>query len=347
MFGGINRERILEGRKASERLRKVVLNFHKCLFPTKHDSKISSLKFSAEFDVELLLSIIALNREIFRRSDIGFSDSSETIFNEFLNWSLIRGLSPDYIKDDKGIARLFCQLLKAGDVIITFNYDLLIDQALFLSNLWTPLYREHHRIYNSYWNRPFYFQDSQYNKVRDDLLLFEPKLDLIKLHGSLNWLTVTRSFQSSVATLPDDNNDLAMLYNPENSVSYFNSKDIFNYSIDFAQINKDLTIIKPTIGKEYAKWPFANLVKKAMDALNSAKNVYLLGYSMPMYDTISEFLILSVNENAKLRIVNKDKDAEVLKERIARGSKLEWNQIEEFSDGIEEWIKKQIRGSLK
>jgi len=150
-----------------------------------------------------------------------------------------------------------------------------------------------------------------------------------------------------VATLPDDNNDLAMLYNPENSVSYFNSKDIFNYSIDFAQINKDLTIIKPTIGKEYAKWPFANLVKKAMDALNSAKNVYLLGYSMPMYDTISEFLILSVNENAKLRIVNKDKDAEVLKERIARGSKLEWNQIEEFSDGIEEWIKKQIRGSLK
>lgn len=82
-------------------------------------------------------------------------------------------LSPLKIKDEKGILKQFiARHVKKDDVLITFNYDLLLDQALWELSIWTP-YEGYIIIDNL--NIPDGFQK------QDNLIIY------LKLHGSINW----------------------------------------------------------------------------------------------------------------------------------------------------------------
>ncbi|MGB9431839.1 MAG: hypothetical protein WBQ89_06320 [Candidatus Acidiferrum sp.] len=184
------------------------------------------------------------------------------------------------------------KVLKAGDSIITFNYDLALDRELAHTDKWDI--------------------SDGYGFELDTVPRTKSACTLLKLHGSANWRG--ELFQGMTGFLQMSFEERSLGQRPIIQASEFEFLGCSGRSDPKAHgANASIhSLIMPTAKKQFYKqtgvgreWEefWNSLWSQAAAALRSANEVYMIGYSAPEYDTRARNLFAtSINENAKLRV---------------------------------------------
>ncbi|MCW7469594.1 SIR2 family protein [Leptospira kanakyensis] len=171
----------------------------------------------------------------------------------------------------------------SGDTIITFNYDLILEQVL--SELkWDPL--------------AGYCMDFFMPGIDRIYPWVEPKanqLKYLKLHGSLNWQMEKDAFYDvSDKRIFFSLNDLSRPWQDSYQGYYKERYSYYPY------------IIPPLIGKKYENKSIQHLWHISQALLENSKRIFIIGYSLPESDVIAEFMLRDANiSNKEIKIVRK------------------------------------------
>lgn len=163
------------------------------------------------------------------------------------------------------------KLLKEGDTVITFNYDLLIEESFETAELWNPItgygtkFGGHTFSWGRRWRRS---RNHDGNKS---------KIKLLKLHGSINWEVSGRRLNE----------------NPY-SVQGANRKSK-------TWRNQPISILAPGWKKDIEKKPYCDFWKLAGRELSRCKTLVILGYSLPETDLVAKSLFTEVARNRAVR----------------------------------------------
>jgi hypothetical protein len=204
--------------------------------------------------------------------------------------------------------------MERGDAVISFNYDILMDNALRNSNKITdsgyllPLQRVSD---NGYWRRP--------EETTSDVTL-------LKLHGSMNWLHCINC-----------NSYLLMRSEKVGSWDASHPKFCPNCQ-EPASLNR--VIVPPMLTKDYSSQPIDYLWRQAGKCVSRVRDIVILGYSLPPTDFAAEALLriallYSLQKEIHFTIVNPD---ETVFERFSKtfnSSKIEWkSSLEAYLDTL-------------
>lgn len=185
--------------------------------------------------------------------------------------------------------------LAPGDVVISFNYELLMDNALLASKRWFP--------------QDGYGVPCSLLSSRRHFLPDRPpsEIYLLKLHGSFNWLYCPNCKQL-FTELENMDNRLIFKY------SYANKINCPHRSC--RQLLQPI-IIPPTMMKNYRTMPFTHqLWRRARQALGNADHIVIIGYSFPAADFRTKWLFRKAMEQSK-------KSKKVTVVNHAQGDKLQ------------------------
>jgi hypothetical protein len=176
--------------------------------------------------------------------------------------------------------------LGEGDAVISFNYDLLMDNAL----------RQSGKLTDSGYFLPFH-------KVLGDSGWISPQntssnVSMLKLHGSLNWLHCSYC-----------NSYLLTRSEKMGSWSYLKPKNcpICGESNSFLE----RVIVPPLLAKDYSVPPLKYLWNRAIRQLAISKEIVIIGYSFPPTDFGTEALLRwglagDFQKRAHFTVVNPD-----------------------------------------
>lgn len=190
-------------------------------------------------------------------------------------------------KSDKH-AKIINSLVK-GDSIITFNYDLVIEESVEDAHLWNPKYGygvKKTTGLDGAWARGWYGHRDQ---VMDDIL--ESRLQLFKLHGSINW--TIHKYNKSIQLKP------------------------YPYHVERykgAPRTESTAILAPGWMKEVDEKPYASLWREARRRLTECKTIVIVGYSLPETDFFARSLF---SEVVRSRLSRKKKPFDLKQLHIA------------------------------
>jgi hypothetical protein len=207
---------------------------------------------------------------------------------------------------------------------LDFNYDLLLEHEV--RNVsgqqfdlpWDPLCGYGFETEEAGDNFRVFDSDVQ----REALTLrMEPDIEILKPHGSLNWVlpfTGNYLFQDRVPTI----------YLQGGQLAYSNE-----YDIGFQQA---LFIIAPTAQK-YSAFKFVKrIIEREQQAINEAAEIYVIGWSMPASDTNQINLIHDAvrrNNPAQVTVVNYGANVDYFL-RVAKLFAVEPKEIRGFNAGF-------------
>jgi hypothetical protein len=127
--------------------------------------------------LEAVMNYFYLEHQVFSSyNPLGSWNSRMSTLNELLAYALAETLRGSPCRKHSSLARI----MKEGDVVWSFNYDILIDNALLLQDKLSD---------SGYVMRFDYtFDNGSWERTRDT----PSKVVVLKLHGSLNWLRCRR-----------------------------------------------------------------------------------------------------------------------------------------------------------
>lgn len=119
--------------------------------------------------------------------------------------------------------RIF-EALKNGDIVISFNYDLIAESSLYKMGKWSEfngygfycpeiLFEEKKEFFSSIYDAEKYWLDLEECDVKDDL----SKIILLKPHGSINWILREGSRKKELFNLSSFHEELFGIKNHEGS----------------------------------------------------------------------------------------------------------------------------------
>ena len=164
------------------------------------------------------------------------------------------------------IHRKILERVKAGDILITYNYDTVIEESMPDSNcLWTP--RDGYGIgvtgITHNWAKNWLLNHNVPGSEKS-------KIKLLKLHGSINW----KLYQNS---------DVRLKKRPY-VVRARKGWPVFDSA----------AFIPPGWHKRVDRNPFKTLWSQARNSLEACKTLVIVGYSLPDTDLIARALFLEV-----------------------------------------------------
>lgn len=213
------------------------------------------------------------------------------------------------------------RLLIARDSILTFNYDLVIEESFESARLWNPVsgYGIDASGKSGDWCRRW-LENRPVKRPGG-----KSKVQLFKLHGSINWTIYP--------------NQTIRLKPRPYVVRTINRKEAF----------EKISILAPGWNKPIHKNPYKKFWREARLRLEKCKSLVILGYSLPETDLLAKALLAEVvrlrsargnclrelhlcdpNENVKQRFVELFTPA--LK---SRGQIFKYANIQEFADRLE------------
>jgi hypothetical protein len=164
-----------------------------------------------------------------------------------------------------GIHKNILGKLKPDDTIITFNYDLVIEEAFSSARLWNPV--DGYGIQTSGKTKGWAKRWLHDRGYEDE----ESTISFLKLHGSLNWETYA--------------NGTAIRLKPKPYlVSTRDGKTRF----------EKLSILAPGWNKRIDKNPYKKFWREARLQLEKCKTLVILGYSLPETDLLAQSLLAEV-----------------------------------------------------
>jgi len=154
--------------------------------------------------------------------------------------------------------------LTAGDTVVTFNYDVIIEESFETAEFWTPLggYGEDVHGHKLDWARKWFDTRGKTSK--------KSKILLLKLHGSLNWV-LYRNKQVRIKPRPY-------------VVRTRNGNPVRDKS----------SILPPGWNKQIDKNPYNDLWRLTRLRLEKCKSLVIIGYSLPETDLLARGLIAEV-----------------------------------------------------
>ena len=205
-------------------------------------------------------------------------------------------------------------LVSPGDAIVTFNYDLLIEQGLIKQNLWNP--EDGYGI----------GELCESERLPEDLPATQVKL--VKLHGSINWSkgSLFESIDVLVHAADFDN------------TNFFEDIQVESTHPPYHQrYPRNSILIMPSYLKLYDQPYEVQLVSRTLEAARTADEVYMIGYSLPKADITANLIISQIRKDARIIIVNKN-HAKEIKGRLSETYGFEKSNIIQEESDIETWI---------
>lgn len=235
-----------------------VIKFH---FPCFENSNEATFP-----NIENLLTLIKVNEELFdasRESEGNFSREDlkkvrESLLREIYDW--FHELYEES-KNSQWMEKFVQVVRKQNAGIISFNWDLLVDHKLFSKETLSMGYG-----------------------LKGNLMHGGNTPILLKPHGSLNWYE-----ENQIKNITVDKR-----INIFSRSKSGNNVDAFLYPRGItSRIGKNYTplIIPPTYLKDFSRPIFQSLWKRSTDLLSTAKNIYILGYSLPKDDLQARFIL--------------------------------------------------------
>ncbi|HHT9104244.1 MAG TPA: SIR2 family protein [Candidatus Wujingus californicus] len=255
----------------------------------------------------------------------------EEIFKSFQKQILVETI---YKRDKKIIERsqsVVKDLFKQNDVIISLNYDLLLEHLLAKSDIdmWSP-------YGNGYGNS--IEKDGFTNIKNDDSNDYNQQkqnIRILKVHGSFNFYTQninTHEYSSLIDVLINEKHD-----------SFFDRENMFeNVKNKHFCINDKTRNLKTIIVPSYVKLfaenrTFMKLWHEAIDAMKEADVITIIGYRFPREDSMMSFLfscpfIETRKNNLTINILNTSDDEISIKKNIksilqGNPNNIEWQSF--------------------
>jgi hypothetical protein len=196
--------------------------------------------------------------------------------------------------------------LKTGDVVISFNYDILMDNAL----------RNSRKLTDYGYLVPF-------QKAEDA----PSEVTLLKLHGSMNWLHC--SYCGSY-----------FLTRSKKMCEWYVSLPRTCPKCNQSNVYLERVIIPPLLTKDYSTQPMEYLWSEAERQLHRAREIVVIGYSFPHTDFATEALFRiglpwTAQRQTRFTVVNPDKNVFERFSRAFNTPKVEWvNSLDEYLDTL-------------
>jgi len=151
--------------------------------------------------------------------------------------------------------------LKKGDTVITFNYDLVIEESFHGTHVWSPLggYGDDFHGVRSEWCKNWLRRDGGASSISSSIRL-------LKLHGSINW-TLYKTRQVKLKDRP--------------------------FVVRSGRSEK-VSILPPGWNKRIDRSPYKQLWKQARLKLEKCKSLVIIGYSLPETDLLAKALFAEV-----------------------------------------------------
>ena len=231
-----------------------------------HHPGFDPLKFTTFPNVEDLLSEMFVNDQLFHASrqyegkftQKKLREVQQGLLLEIASWfhELSEAVRPQ--KPYQKWLRLFRDKVRKEDAaIISFNWDLVIDQLLFHDEISAESYGFGSRSASS----PI----------------------LLKPHGSLNWYE--QALGQHLLRVKR-----ALIYKGDSEDDSIYAFREFRAPVSSKRVYMPL-IVPPVIVKDFAKPVFKTLWNECTDVLSTAKKVFFLGYSMPTADLHAQFIM--------------------------------------------------------
>lgn len=155
--------------------------------------------------------------------------------------------------------------LEKGDSILTFNYDLLIEESFGTADVWTPVGGYGDKVFGvrSEWCQNWLTK-------RKGMSTTQSKIRLLKLHGSVNW-TVYKTGQIKLKDRP-------FVVRTRGKSAVFET----------------VSILPPGWNKRIDRNPYRRLWREARLKLEQCKTIIIIGYSLPEADLLAKALFAEV-----------------------------------------------------
>jgi len=155
--------------------------------------------------------------------------------------------------------------LEPKDTVITFNYDLIIEESFSSAKLWNPVngYGIQTSGKTQGWAKRWLSEKSYENR--------DSKISLLKLHGSLNWEVYPNGMTIRLKPKP------YLVSTREGKTRY-----------------EKISILAPGWNKRIDKNPYKKFWREARLQLEKCKTLIILGYSLPETDLLAQSLLAEV-----------------------------------------------------
>jgi len=222
-------------------------------------------------DIEEFCTLLIDNTIQFPRNKTRIENVLEAIKRQV---SLLINTKQTTLKDDYRNIEQFARQLKEGDIVISLNYDTLVEKALF------KIHKGENII--SY----------IYNK---------DKISILKLHGSINWLIKKNKIRK---------HEKFDSYFYELYDSYI-SKNFDYVGGDLTETDNNIYIYSSMISPSYYKRPHNEILgriwEEAYNILRDSGKIIIIGYSMPPADTNIRHLFSAISYSESIiEIINPD-----------------------------------------
>jgi hypothetical protein len=270
-------------------------------------------------NVEDFLNLVEMAKEFHGEAYIASKKWSQTRLQEAADISL-RAITEyiwGFMADDdrrRVLSSLVRELVRPGDVIISFNWDFMIDLAI------------EDRDENS---SPAY----SYSSSRDSVVLLKP-------HGSIDWFEKSR--------LPDDKKLLKEMQYRATGVYFY---PYFQLAQNPDLLQYPSFIVPPLAIKKFGGF-LQRVWKDVYRAVAAAKELYIIGYSLPREDQFARLVLgRAIQRNNATRkegrkrlpvtVVNPDEGAMATFTKLV-GSGVQFSQTS-LQDYVT-WLHEQHRG---
>lgn len=261
------------------------------------DDDILSVLDTPGLSLEKVMTDIAIRGILFEKPQFrfGWEYSSESksarlmaTFVELISRILEETLKGPTCENHKALA----DLMSSEDVILSYNYDLLMDNAL----------REKGKLSDEGYKLSFYrVYDEESEWARPDYS--DQSVSLLKLHGSLNWIRCKIC------------DSMLLLRNKKVGTWYTTAptkcpKCGGRTDFQFLPETMQRIIVPPLLAKDYTEPAINYLWFEAAKAFNNINEIIVIGYSFPPTDFASESLLMSGlgyrRKNIQVTVVNPD-----------------------------------------
>ncbi|ECP9225457.1 TPA: SIR2 family protein [Campylobacter jejuni] len=242
-------------------------------------------------------------KEDILKDEASYIEKIDKINNYFME---LRG-NTTIDRNNKDILILSKYINENRCICITLNYDLLLEEMLFLTKeyeSYDAFYRIPIKQINGRMKNNLNSYQNNYPYIVDD-----NSAEIIKLHGSINWYCDQAYSNSPIYS------------HSAKKINIFSSYFTIAPYKDELFIDLKPLIIPPILDKtnNYNHILLQSLWRKAFKAIQNAKNIYIYGFSFPMTDLSAVYLFqsaLRLNENDyKIYIVNTESNIENKKKR--------------------------------
>jgi len=201
--------------------------------------------------------------------------------------------------EENNLLNYFASIIDDSDEIITFNYDLLIEKALWRKDIWSPC--------KGYVGVSDFLVEKDYEYLKR-----AGKISLIKLHkmhGSISWDIPYKICNNKTIKIKLENDNGQFYYENLNNIISRDPK--FNQKNESYLGKHSPPWILPSFVKPFDNNQIYKIWKSAIEKISKTKELVIIGYSFRPEDTNSQLLLANLSSESKVILVDPNEEVKI------------------------------------